>query len=261
MPNDAVMAISDNLTFACNVIFLVLGLERIVWMMSSTYETFSLDVPCTSVADIAGMDEAMSQIMELIEIIKKPETYKRLGAKVPRSILFQGPPGEGKTMLATAFARETGLPIVYVSCYSESDIHEVFKRVKKSGQHTVVVLDNIDALQRDYPILGSIPANILLVATSRKKVVIDRFDKIINVMPSNLSDRIGIIKRFIKESNQYIEYIALRTGNVSRADLVNLLNEMAIIATKHGHDEITQGDFEEALHRKQNSLSKIEESM
>lgn len=239
-------------------------------------------------ADVAGIDEVRAELEEVVQFLRSPAKYNRLGAHIPRGILLVGSPGTGKTLLAKAVAGEAGVPFFPMSAsefiemfvgVGASRVRDLFQKARQSGP-CVVFLDEIDAIGRKRSIqvtgngerdqtlnqllveldgFNSRSAVIVLAATNRVDILDaallrpGRFDRQITVP---LPDRVGreaILRVHTRNtplhSNVQLESLARQTTGMSGADLANLVNEAAIIAARRSLDCVTQACFEEALER------------
>jgi cell division protease FtsH len=240
----------------------------------------------TKFADVAGVDEAKEDLKDVVDFLKNPEKYKKMGAKIPRGVLLTGAPGNGKTMLAKAVAGEASVPFFSVS---GSDFVEVFvgvgaSRVRdlfaQARRHApcIVFIDEIDAVGRQRgagvgggndereQTLNQLLAEmdgfsskdgevIVVIAATNRKDVLDkallrpgRFDRKVEVPYPDLVSREGILKIHaagVKLGPDVdLHKIARGTARFSGADLENLINEAALIASKNNALVITMNDFE-----------------
>jgi len=244
------------------------------------------DTPKVTFADVAGADEAKTELLEVIEFLKDPQKFTRLGARLPRGALLVGPPGTGKTLLAKAVAGEAGRPFFSMS---GSDFVEMFvgvgaSRVRdlfeqgKAHAPCIIFIDEIDAVgrhrgaglggghdEREQTLnqllveMDGFESNdgvILLAATNRPDVLDPallrpgRFDRQIVVDSPDVKGREGILRVHSKNipmsANVSMATIAKGTPGMAGADLANLVNEAALRAARSGKSEVTMEDFEEA---------------
>ncbi len=239
--------------------------------------------------DVAGIDEAKDELREIIEFLRDPARFKRLGGRIPRGVLLLGAPGTGKTLLAKAVAGESGVPFFSMS---GSDFVEMFAGVgaarvrdlfKQAGTNApcIVFIDEIDALgkQRGMALSGSHDEReqtlnqllaeldgfddndgvILLAATNRPEILDPallrpgRFDRQVVVDRPDLPGRIAILEVHARKATLSdgvdLEVIARRTPGFVGADLANVINEAALLAARRGGDGVTMADLEEAIDR------------
>jgi cell division protease FtsH len=239
--------------------------------------------------DVAGIDEVLEEVQEIVEYLKNPGKFARLGAKIPKGILLVGPPGTGKTLLARAIAGEAGVPFFSIS---GSDFVEMFvgvgaARVRdmfqkaKANAPCIVFIDELDAVGRKRgagiggghdereQTLNQLLAEmdgfegdtgvIVLAATNRPDVLDPallrpgRFDRKIVVPPPDLHGREAILRVHTRDkklaSDVDLSVLARRTPGFVGADLENLCNEAALLAARKNKPAIEMADFEEALER------------
>ena len=236
--------------------------------------------------DVAGLDEEKSEMLEIVDFLKNPKKYQKMGAKIPRGILLYGKPGTGKTLIAKAIAGEAGVPFISMSGsefiemfagLGASRVRKLFDKAKKISP-CIVFIDEIDAIgARRSSAGGSETENnqtlnqllvemdgfeseqtvIVLAATNRPEMLDKallrpgRFDRQITIAPPDIKGREAILRIHAKNkkfaSNVNMEEIAGDTAGFTGAELANVLNESAIIATRHKHEEITKSDLEEAV--------------
>lgn len=239
--------------------------------------------------DVAGQDEAIQELQEILEFLRTPEKFVQLGAKIPKGILLVGPPGTGKTLLAKAVAGEAGVPFFSIS---GSDFIEMFvglgaARVRDLFEQAaklapcLVFIDELDALgkargagaiaghdEREQTLnqllveMDGFQPNlgvVILAATNRPEILDPallrpgRFDRHILVDRPDLKGRIAILQvhtRNMKLSKEVdLEIIARRTPGFTGADLANLVNEAALLAARKEQKEVTPRELEEAIDR------------
>mgnify|MGYP005846237353 CR=1 FL=1 len=236
--------------------------------------------------EVAGMDEAKVEVQEIIEILKDPQKFQRLGGKIPKGVLLVGPPGTGKTLLARAIAGEAGVPFFSISGsdfvemfvgVGASRVRDLFEQGKKNAP-CIIFIDEIDAVgrhrgaglggghdEREQTLnqllveMDGFESNegVILIAATNRPDVLDpallrpgRFDRQIVIPRPDLNGRIGILKvhtQKIKLASQVdIEAIARGTPGLSGAELANLVNEAALLAGRAGKTQVEQDDFERA---------------
>ena len=236
--------------------------------------------------DIAGLDEEKGELIEIVDFLKKPEAYQDMGAKIPRGILLYGKPGTGKTLIARAIAGEAGVPFISMSGsefiemfagLGASRVRKLFEKAKKMSP-CIIFIDEIDAIgSRRTSNSGSETENnqtlnqllvemdgfdteetiIVLAATNRPEMLDKallrpgRFDRQITIPSPDLLGREEILKLHSKNkkfaSDVDFKTIAGDTAGFTGAELANVLNEAAIIATRSKHTEISNEDIENAV--------------
>ncbi|WP_239519531.1 ATP-dependent zinc metalloprotease FtsH [Arcanobacterium phocisimile] len=247
------------------------------------------DRPETTFADVAGADEAVEELQEIEEFIDHPEKFHKMGAKIPRGVLLYGPPGTGKTLLAKAVAGEAGVPFFHISAsefvemfvgVGASRVRDLFTKAKKIAP-AIIFVDEIDAVGRNRgqgmgggndereqtlnQLLVEMDgfderANVIVIAATNRPDVLDpallrpgRFDRQIAVAVPDLKGRAAILKVHAEgkplAEGVELESIARRTPGFAGAELANLLNEAALLATRRGHTVIDDDDLDEAIDR------------
>lgn len=240
--------------------------------------------------DVAGVDEAKAELKEIVEFLKNPKEYGRLGARIPKGILLVGPPGTGKTLLARAVAGEAGVPFFSISGsefvemfvgVGAARVRDLFEQARKAAP-AIIFIDELDALGRARSTLTGIGGHdereqtlnqllaeldgfdpsegvVLLGATNRPEILdpallrAGRFDRQVLVDRPDKNGRIQILKVHIKKvllaPDVDIEKIAAMTTGFSGADLANLVNEAALLATRRRAEAVTMEDFTQAIER------------
>lgn len=239
--------------------------------------------------DVAGLKEEKEEVKELIDFLKNPKKFQKLGARIPKGVLLVGPPGTGKTLLAKAVAGEANVPFFYISGsdfvelfvgVGASRVREMFKDAKRNAP-CLIFIDEIDAVgrQRGSGIGGGhdereqtlnqlltemdgFGANegIIIIAATNRPDVLDpallrpgRFDRQVTVNLPDAREREEILKVHASNKtfakNVNLKNISLRTPGFSGADLENLLNEAALLAVRKNQDAITMVDIDEATDR------------
>ncbi|WP_156025417.1 ATP-dependent zinc metalloprotease FtsH [Thermogemmatispora carboxidivorans] len=246
--------------------------------------------PPVTFADVAGIDEVRAELEEIVEFLRSPERFKRLGARIPRGALLVGPPGTGKTLLAKAVAGEAGVPFFSISAsefvemfvgVGASRVRDLFAEARKSAP-CVIFIDEIDAVgrkrgarvfsneERDQTLnqllveldgFSEREAVIVLAATNRVDILDrallrpGRFDRTITVSLPDRAGRQAILAVHTRQTpldeDVDLERLARLTTGMSGADLANLVNEAALIAARRDLEAVTQTCFEEALARVQ----------
>ena len=247
--------------------------------------------------DVAGLDEEKHEMIEIVDFLKNPERFNKMGAKIPRGVLLCGQPGTGKTLIAKAIAGEANVPFISMSGsefiemfagLGASRVRKLFEKARRLAP-CIVFIDEIDAIgSRRTSNSGAETENnqtlnqllvemdgfsseetvIVLAATNRPEMLDKallrpgRFDRQITIPTPDLKGRLEILKIHAKDKrlsdNVNLESIAEDTAGYTGAELANILNESAIIATKNGHDEIENEDVEEAVKKVTVGLEKKE---
>ena len=236
--------------------------------------------------DVAGIDEAKSELEEIVEFLKDPYKYQKLGGKIPKGVLLVGPPGTGKTLLAKAIAGEAGVPFFTISGsdfvemfvgVGASRVRDMFEQGKKSSP-CIIFIDEIDAMGRhrgaglgggndereqtlnqllvEMDGFGTNESVILIAATNRPDVLDPallrpgRFDRQVVVPNPDMLGREKILKVHMKKvplsSDVIPRTIARGTPGFSGADLANLVNEAALLAARKGKKDVSMSEFEES---------------
>jgi len=236
--------------------------------------------------DVAGIDEAKEELEEIVEFLRNPQKFSKLGGKIPTGALLVGPPGTGKTLLARAIAGEAGVPFFTISGsdfvemfvgVGASRVRDMFEQAKKNAP-CIVFIDEIDAVgrnrgsgygggndEREQTLnqllveMDGFEANegvIILAATNRRDVLDPallrpgRFDRTVNVPNPDIKGREKILNVHAKKTplgpDVDLRLIARGTPGFSGADLANLVNEAALTAARIGRSVITMIDFENA---------------
>lgn len=246
-------------------------------------------------ADVAGVDEAKQELEEIVEFLKTPEKFRRLGGKIPKGILLVGPPGTGKTLLAKAVAGEAGVPFFSISGsefvemfvgVGAARVRDLFEQAKSKAP-CIIFLDELDALgkargagpmvheEREQTLNQLLVemdgfdsrAGVILVAATNRPEILDpallragRFDRQVLVDRPDKIGRLAILKvhaRSITLANQAdLETIAAMTPGFVGADLANLLNEAALLAVRRNKDTVTLSELQEAVERVIGGLEK-----
>jgi cell division protease FtsH len=237
-------------------------------------------------SDVAGVDEAKSDVQETVEFLKDPRKFQKLGGRIPKGVLLVGPPGTGKTLLAKAIAGEAGVPFFSISGsdfvemfvgVGASRVRDMFEQAKKHAP-CIVFIDEIDAVGRSRgngigggndereqtlnQLLVEMDGfdtteGVILVAATNRPDVLDpallrpgRFDRQVVVNQPDLRGRSEILKVHTKKvpiaANVELEKIARGTPGFSGADLENLVNEAALWAARQNKSEVGVADFEMA---------------
>src|SRR6266498_887333 len=211
-------------------------------------------------ADVEGIDEAEEELIEVVEFLKHPEKYQRLGGHLPKGVLLVGPPGTGKTLLARAVAGEAGVPFFSISGsdfvemfvgVGASRVRDLFEQAKANAPAIVFVveMDGFDTKSGVILIAGTNRPDILDPALLRP----GRFDRQIAVDRPDLKGRVDILRVHARgkplSGDIDLEVLARRTPGFTGADLANVVNEAALLSARHGRKEIVNEELEEAIDR------------
>jgi len=239
-------------------------------------------------ADVAGVDEAKTELQEVIEFLKTPEKFRRLGGKIPKGILLVGPPGTGKTLLARAVAGEAGVPFFSISGsefvemfvgVGAARVRDLFVQAKQKAP-CIIFIDELDALgkargmgpmgheEREQTLnqllveMDGFDARtgvILMAATNRPEILdpallrAGRFDRQVLVDRPDKIGRLAILRLHAREvplaSEADLEVIAAMTAGFAGADLANIINEAALLAVRRGKDQVGISELQEAVER------------
>ncbi len=265
------------------------GGNRVMSFGKSKARQITKDMPKITFDDVAGVDEAVEELMEIKEFLENPAKFQALGAKIPRGVLLYGPPGSGKTLLARAVSGEAGVPFFSIS---GSDFVEMFvgvgaARVRdlfeqaKANAPCIIFMDEIDAVgrQRGAGLGGGhdereqtlnqllvemdgfdIKAGVILIAATNRPDILDpallrpgRFDRQIVVERPDLEGRKAILRVHTKGKPLApgidVDVLARRTPGFTGADLANMVNESALLSARHGKKTIDMLEMEEAIDR------------
>jgi cell division protease FtsH len=236
--------------------------------------------------DVAGVEEAKEEVVEIVDFLKDPQKFQRLGGKIPKGALLIGPPGTGKTLLARAIAGEAGVPFFTISGsdfvemfvgVGASRVRDMFEQAKKNAP-CIIFIDEIDAVgrhrgaglgggndEREQTLnqllveMDGFEANegIILIAATNRPDVLDpallrpgRFDRQVVVPNPDVNGRERILRVHMKNvplaADVETKVIARGTPGFSGADLANLVNEAALMAARKNRRMVTMRDFEEA---------------
>ena len=236
--------------------------------------------------DVAGVDEAKSDLEEIVEFLRDPQKFQRLGGKIPRGVLLVGPPGTGKTLIARAVAGEANVPFFTISGsdfvemfvgVGASRVRDMFEQAKKNAP-CIIFIDEIDAVgrhrgaglgggndEREQTLnqllveMDGFEANegIILIAATNRPDVLDpallrpgRFDRQVVVPNPDVTGREQILKVHVRKvplaPDVNLKTIARGTPGFSGADLANLINEAALMAARRNKRMVTQAEFEDA---------------
>jgi AFG3 family protein len=247
-------------------------------------------------ADVAGLDEAKVEVMEIVDFLKNPKKYTNLGGKIPKGALLIGPPGTGKTLLAKAVAGEAQVPFFSLSGsdfvelfvgVGASRVRDLFKQAREKAP-CIIFIDEIDAIGRargknvmmsnderestlnqllvEMDGFGTDTGIIVLAATNRPDVLDTallrpgRFDRQISIDKPDLKGREAIFKVHLKpikiSKTLDIHKLAEQTPGFAGADIANVCNEAALIAARKGKEAVSMDDFQDAVDRVIGGLEK-----
>ncbi len=244
------------------------------------------DRPGTTFADVAGVDEAKNDLVEIVEFLRTPQKFQRLGGRIPRGVLLVGPPGTGKTLLARAVAGEASVPFFSISGsefvevlvgVGASRVRDLFEQAKKAAP-SIIFIDEIDAVGRQRG--SSINSNdereqtlnqllvemdgfdtrqaVVVIAATNRPDGLDkalmrpgRFDRRVTVDRPDWNGRLAILKIHSHDVplGRDVDLISIARGTPGMvgADLANLINEAALLAARRNLDVVTQACFSESL--------------
>ena len=289
-PRNALLSFSEGFVSILPTLILVILVILIFQMqgLGDKGKVYDPDVSQDKITfkDVAGLDEEKSEMMQIVEFLKNPEKYSKMGAKTPRGVLLCGKPGTGKTLIAKAIAGEANVPFISMSGsefiemfagLGASRVRKLFERAKKISP-CIIFIDEIDAIgSRRASNSGADSENnqtlnqllvemdgfdsdqsiIVIAATNRPEMLDEallrpgRFDRTINIALPDIRGREEILK--IHSKNKKIagdvdfKSIAGDTAGFTGAELENILNEAAIIATNKNHEAINNNDIEDAV--------------
>ncbi|HYO30370.1 MAG TPA: ATP-dependent zinc metalloprotease FtsH [Thermomicrobiales bacterium] len=250
---------------------------------------FTGNKPSVTFADVAGVDEAKEELVEVVEFLKYPDKFAALGARIPRGVLLVGPPGTGKTLLSRAVAGEAGVPFFSISGsefvemfvgVGASRVRDLFDQAKRSSP-CIVFVDEIDAVgrQRGAGLGGShdereqtlnqilvemdgfdSSTNVIVIAATNRPDVLDpallrpgRFDRQVILDRPDIQGRRSILEVHARgkplEEEVSVENLARQTPGFSGADLENLVNEAAILAARRNKKTVGRDELTEAIDR------------
>ena len=234
--------------------------------------------------DVAGVEEAKEELQEIVEFLKEPQKFQKLGGRIPKGVLLMGPPGTGKTLLARAIAGEANVPFFSISGsdfvemfvgVGASRVRDLFEQGKKNAP-CIIFIDEIDAVgrhrgaglggghdEREQTLnqllveMDGFESNegVILIAATNRPDVLDpallrpgRFDRRVVVDRPDINGRLGILKVHTRniplDENVNLLIIARGTPGFAGADLSNLVNEAALIAARRNKKKVDMGDFE-----------------
>lgn len=265
------------------------GGGRVMNFGKSKAKLYSEEKEKTRFTDVAGADEEKQELVEVVEFLKDPRKFKKVGARIPKGVLLVGPPGTGKTLLARAVAGEAGTPFFTISGsdfvemfvgVGASRVRDLFENAKKNAP-CIIFIDEIDAVgrqrgaglggghdEREQTLnqllveMDGFDANegIIMIAATNRPDILDpallrpgRFDRQIPVTQPDVGGREAVLKVHARNKplaeSVDLKTIAMRTPGFSGADLENLLNEAALVTARHDQSEITMVEIDEAIDR------------
>jgi len=265
------------------------GGNKVMSFGKSKAKLLGKETPKVTFKDVAGIDEAEEEVEEIIEFLKNPAKFKKLGAKIPRGVLLYGPPGAGKTLLARAIAGESGVPFFSISGsdfvemfvgVGASRVRDLFKQAKTNAP-CIIFMDEIDAVgrhrgaglggghdEREQTLnqllveMDGFDQNIgiIMIAATNRPDILDpallrpgRFDRRIVIDRPDILGREGILKVHAQgkplAKDVDIKVLARRTPGFVGADLANMVNEAALLASRRDKKDIGMEEFEAAIDR------------
>jgi len=265
------------------------GGNKVMSFSKSKAKVVDEKVPKVTFKDVAGVDEAKEEVVEVIDFLKNPSKFRKLGAKIPRGILLYGPPGAGKTLLARAIAGEAGVPFFNISGsdfvemfvgVGASRVRDLFRQAKASAP-CIVFIDEIDAVgrhrgaglggghdEREQTLnqllveMDGFDQNteVIVVAATNRPDILDpallrpgRFDRRIVIDRPDILGREEILKVHLRgkplAKEVDVKVLARRTPGFVGSDLANLVNEAALLASRKGKNEIGMEELEAAIDR------------
>ena len=263
------------------------GQQNVFNFGRSRARVYDVERPQVTFADVAGEEEAKAELAQVVDFLKNPAKYHRIGARLPRGVLLIGPPGTGKTLLARAVAGEAGVPFFSVSAsefvemfvgVGASRVRDLFERAKAQAP-SIIFIDELDAVGRQrFAGLGvgndereqtlnqllvemdgfEAHTDVVVIAATNRPDVLDpallrpgRFDRQVVVGLPDKRGRAAILRIHTRgipiAPDVDLDALAAATPGFSGADLANLVNEAALIAARRGKQVVDRSDFEEAL--------------
>jgi cell division protease FtsH len=261
--------------------------QGILGIGQSKARLYNEERPSVTFADVAGEDEAKIELTEVVDFLKNPERYRKLGARLPRGVLLVGPPGTGKTLLARSVAGEANVPFFSITAsefvelfvgVGASRVRDLFSKAKATAP-SIIFVDEIDAVgrQRGAGLGGGndereqtlnqllaemdgfdASTSVIVLAATNRPDVLDaallrpgRFDRQVTVGYPDRDGREAILKIHTRQiplgPDVDLKLLAQQTAGFAGADLANLANEAALLAARNGRQTVTLADFEEGL--------------
>mgnify|MGYP001459906179 CR=1 FL=1 len=265
------------------------GGSRVMQFGKAKAKQVSKDEPKVTFADVAGCDEAVEELQEIKEFLQNPARFQAIGAKIPKGVLLYGPPGTGKTLLARAVAGEAGVPFFSISGsefvemfvgVGAARVRDLFDQARQAAP-SIIFIDELDALGRARgsgflggpdekeqtlnqllsELDGFDPSTgiVLLAATNRPEILdpallrAGRFDRQVLVDRPDRKGRVQILQVHVRKvtlaPDVVLDDVAALTPGFSGADLANLVNEAALLATRRGAEAVSATDFTSAVER------------
>jgi cell division protease FtsH len=263
------------------------GQQNVFSFGRSRARVYDVERPRVTFADVAGEEEAKAELAQVVDFLKNPAKYHRIGARLPRGVLLIGPPGTGKTLLARAVAGEAGVPFFSVSAsefvemfvgVGASRVRDLFDRAKAAAP-SIIFIDELDAVGRQrFAGLGvgndereqtlnqllvemdgfEAHQDVVVIAATNRPDVLDpallrpgRFDRQVTVGLPDRRGRAAILRIHARglpiAPDVDLDALAAATPGFSGADLANLVNEAALIAARKNKEQVDRSDFDEAL--------------
>jgi cell division protease FtsH len=263
------------------------GQQNMFGFGRSKARLFDAEKPKVTFADVAGQDEAKTELFEIVDYLKNGERYRKLGARLPRGVLLVGPPGTGKTLMARAVAGEANVPFFSISAsefvemfvgVGASRVRDLFETAKKASP-SIVFVDEIDAVGRQRgtgmgggndereqtlnQLLSEMDGfdestNVVVIAATNRPDVLDpallrpgRFDRQVTVGYPDRAGREAILRIHTKQiplaADVDLVNLSRAASGFSGADLANLANEAALLAARRSHETVEMADFEESM--------------
>ncbi|GBD16614.1 ATP-dependent zinc metalloprotease FtsH [bacterium HR26] len=263
------------------------GQQNVFSFGRSRARVYDVERPRVTFADVAGEEEAKGELTQVVDFLRNPAKYHRIGARLPRGVLLIGPPGTGKTLLARAVAGEAGVPFFSVSAsefvemfvgVGASRVRDLFERAKAQAP-SIIFIDELDAVGRQrFAGLGvgndereqtlnqllvemdgfEAHHDVVVIAATNRPDVLDpallrpgRFDRQVTVGLPDRRGRLAILRIHARgipvAPDVDFDSLAAATPGFSGADLANLVNEAALVAARRGKEVVDRSDFDEAL--------------
>src|SRR5512133_2288723 len=222
-------------------------------------------------ADVAGIDEAKQELTEVVDFLRNPDKYRRLGGRIPHGVLLSGPPGTGKTLLARAVAGEADAPFFSIAAsefveaivgVGASRVRDLFAQAKEAAPAIVFIDEREQTLNQILTEMDGFDSStsVIVIGATNRPDVLDqallrpgRFDRRVAVQPPDRGGREAILKVHARHvplgPDVDLGRIAATTPGMVGADLANLVNEAALTAARRNHEKVTEADFTDSLER------------